>query len=678
MIRRDSSSNNMQVSSAVPASWMLVYLIFKGIAEDKIQKVAKQWTKSHKNEWPPKEVSFFKAFHTLYEELCVKVSRSFQWPDINQKEKEASVRDMQFVASEIVRIFEANQGKILHFGDSHQSDSYEKEVKAIYSNCKKIEKCLVWKEEYELYGQALHFEFFSDSFLCSLYKELKNCFFSNECRNERLSYDEFCAVLNLDDEIVQRKGDGDIEFIDYSHLRFFPVDDYGMLMYALIAFLYTKRNDECTKNPVLLYKNSDNGPIRLNGNIECDYDYVLADKYYWTSEFMKRVIWSDGYKVEEDLWKTAYYNGDLKDVVLGKNEVSEENSSALARIVHRKVFEEICSPGNLDAVVSSDFRDISASDYVYLWKEYGPDTPNSENRIKDLYHLLCRETKYFYQNIDHLSTVFMDKEDAEHLCILSREHIRLKEESDRAIEQLFRDTEGFDMELAYACLMDRCDFWDVALCQQLRVTSGMMRTYILNCISQDEKLKQFLLQKMEELSYMASIKTTDVEECWKISKLDELRKEGFIDSNKVIQGRRKHELLRILVKREYLKPEEGWRKALKEQLEKQNKSSKRPEREKQSKKSHLPTERVDGRWRIKRDVLMDDEKFKLFFSCFTALIDWDLFNKEFYQAGKDTPLTGKELKNDFNSNPQLGTDRKGEDYEVEIVRKLVLNNIDLE
>lgn len=667
MIRRDSSSNNMQVSSAVPASWMLVYLIFKGIAEDKIQKVAKQWTESHKNEWPPKEVSFFKAFHKLYEELCVKVSRSFQWPDISQKEKEASVREMQFVASEIVRIFEANQSKILHFGDSHKFDSYEKEVNAIYSNCKKIEKCLVWKEEYKLYGEALHFDFFSYTFLRSLYENLENCFFSNECRNERLSYDEFCAVLNLDDEIVQRKEDGDIEFIDYSHLRLSPVEDYGMLMYALIAFLSLKRNEECTKNPVLLYKNSDNGPIKvepLDGNIECDY--YLPNKFYWASEFMKRVIWSDGYKVEEDLWRTAYYDSELKDVVLRAKEVSEKDSSALARIVHRKVFEGTCSPGNLDAIVSSDFRDISANDYMYLWKEYGPDTPDSENRIKDLYHLLCRETKYFYKNIDQLSAVFKDNEDAEHICRFSRANLRLKEESDRAIEKIFRNTDEFDMELAYSLLMERCDYRDVALCQQRRVTSDMMRTYILNCISQDEKLKQFLLQKMEELSYMVSIKTTDVEECWKISKLDELRKEGFIDSNNVIQGRRKHELLRILVKREYLKPEEGWRKALEKEREKPLGSSK------------LPIERGDGRHRIIRDVLMDGEKFKLFFSCFTALIDWKLFNDVFYQAGKDTRLTGNELKNDFNSNPQLGTDRKGEDYEVEIVRKLVLNNIDLE
>lgn len=655
MIRRDSSSNTQQTGSVVPASWMLIYLIFKGIAEDKIQKAAKLWVESQENTWPRKEVSFFKAFHSLFEELCVRVSHLFLWPDISQQDKEESIGDMHFVASEIVRIFEANQSKILQFGD-HQPDNYPNEVYAIYSNCRIIEKVLVWKDEYELDKPENNFEFFSDTFLRSLYENLVSCFYFDEGKKESLSYQEFHAVLNLDEEI------------DLSQVKFSPIENNGMLLYALIAFLSLKRNEECSKNPVLLYKNSDKGPIEvdpLDGNAKCDF--YLADKQYWTSEFFKRIAWTGEYQIEEDLWKTAYYDSDQKAVILRTKEVSEKDSSALARIVHRKVFEEICSPENIGAVVSSDFNGLSANDYLYLWKEYGPDVPNSENRIKELYHLLCRETKYFYNNIDQLSIVFKGEEDAEHLCWLSRLHESLKEESDRVIDQMFWNTDDFDMDLAYSCLMERCDFWDIALCRQRRVTTSTMRTYILNCISQDEKLKQFLLQKMEELSFMASIKTTDVKECWQISILEELRKEGLIDSNNVIKSGKKHALLRYLVEKEYLKPKDGWRAALKKEVGKVLGSSR------------LPIERGDGRKRIKQDVFTNDFKFRHdYFSRFTALIQWDSFGGVFYQAGRDTPLSGSDLRDDFNSNPLLGTNKKGEDNEIEIIRKLISNNMDTE
>jgi len=656
MIHRDTNHISEHIDSAVPASWMLVYLVFRGIAENKIQEASRLWIESQEYSWPKKEVSFFKAFHSLYEELCVRVSKEFTCQGIT----EATIRDMQFVASEIVHVFEDNQSIIMQFG-GEQSGDFQEEAYAIYSNCRVIEKILMWKDEYEPDWDERKFEFFSDVFLRSLYESLVTCFASNEQRDKLVSYTDFRAALNLEEIVLFEKDNGTIEDVNLGNVKICPVEKNGMLMYSLLAFLAVKRNANCQKNPVILYKNTENGPIEIepqDGTFECDY--YLPDKGYWIRSFMERMVWSTDYIILDDLWKTAYYNSDRLNEVLSNKEVSDQDCALLNSIVHRGVFGSVCSPENIISIANQDIKDLTANDYLFIRETFAPEGKNVETKMRDFYHLLCRETDYFYRNIDFLASVFKTEDEEEYIKWLSRTHHRLNNDLAKEIRQTFQDSRSvLDTNAIYSLLMERAPFGDLSLYEQRSITSNAMRRYVKNCILQDEKIKQVLLQKMEEMSFLKVIKTPKLEENYRQAILEELRKKGLIDSNCVIKNRKIHELLRFLIEREYLTPQQGWRTTLKEEMEKQ--------------KPSLPVEDPDKKKKkIRQDILNDGEKFKLFFSLFTALIDWESFSNKFYQIGNSVALSGDYLRDSFNSNPQLGVNRKGEDYEVEIVRKLVL------
>ena len=324
--------------------------------------------------------------------------------------------------------------------------------------------------------------------------------------------------------------------------------------------------------------------------------------------------------------------------------------------MHREVFEGICSPDNIDSVVSSVPSEPTAADYLILNEEYAPvelDSEERTRRVRELYHLFCRETDYLYKNIDPLSAVFKSKYEAENIRWDAKKHDEEETESFGALRRILSEegTGGVDMKAVYKHLMDNCDYSDIPLLNQQSVCSETMRQYIMNCILQDESYKQTLFQKLNELSAQEMVPPTDLENVWKLKVLKDLRDHKFIDADNVFLSRRMHAALRELVKKEHVKPDGGWTEGIKRV------------------KDRLASNTKDKQGNICSWLLRDLEAFKTrCFSEFVYEIIWEPFPGTFgkKKEGSIERLTANQLKEVFYSNPQT---KPG--YEVDIIVRLV-------
>lgn len=613
--------------------------------------------------WPPRNDSFFDAFHALYEDLCVKVSLTCPSCLAKGVKKGEAVDDLLHIARRIVDIFESNQGKILNYGNP-PSGRYSEEAFSIYNNCKYVVSILEYEdppEDESIRQELLHF-YFSDEFLKPLYDKVFMLFpesdpsVSGNKVGRLVSYKSFQAVVNLIETVYVNEW----EEKDLSMVVLKPFRGYGMLMYALTVLLSGKRSLDCEDNPVNLYRNTENGPVEVDSD---EFGRVVGDfmepvKEYWTSSFLKRLDWSDGYTVVDNLWKTAYYDRDQLEMVLSRSEVSSDENSLLSHFVHRMVFEGICSPDNIDSVVASVPGNLSADDYLMLNREYASDMLDPEERIKrikDLYHLFCRETDYLYKNIDQLSVVFKTKFEGECIRWDSECHLSQERESNGALRRMLSEegTGGVDMTAVYKRLMDGGAYADIPLLDQRSISFEAMHQYIKNCILQDESYKQALLQKLNELSVQVTVPPTDLGEVQKLNALKHLRdhKDRLIDSDNVFNARKMHATLCELVKGEYVKPVGGWTEGI------------------ERVKERLSANTKDGKGNIGSWLLKDLETFRVkCFSEFVNEIDWTQFGGIFGKKKKDgiERLTANGLKETFYSNP-----RTTRGYEVDIIARII-------
>ncbi len=269
--------------------------------------------------------------------------------------------------------------------------------------------------------------------------------------------------------------------------------------------------------------------------------------------------------------------------------------------------------------------------------------------------MLCSETAYMYQNTDYLSGVFMTENDAEYVRWKAEEHSEQEGKYNRALRQMlsYDEPDLPDMTVVYERLMEGHEYRDIPLIDQPCVTSTMMRQYILNCIIQDERLKLVLLQKMNEMSYLKTIHTIDMEELRKQKILERLESKGYIDSNKVIQGGKKREMLRFLVEEEIAVPKNGWPEGIEEA------------------KTRLDSPLTDEKTgNLDPALLMSDDNFRQVFHAFNYVIHWEFFSDTFKEVdskgGPLKSLVGKDLRNTFNTNPGYGSH-----LEIGILRAIV-------
>ncbi|MBR6858316.1 MAG: hypothetical protein IKM89_02800 [Bacteroidales bacterium] len=665
MIKTRKSEAPRQISPVIPASWILAYMVFKGIARETIQVAEWEWKKEEQDVWPPRKATFFDAFHALYEDLCVKVSlTSPSWLAKEANLGEA-VDDLLHIARKIVDIFESNQDKILNYGN-RTDGRYGDEAFAIYDNCKRVVSILDYEDppEDEEMRKELMFSFFSDRFLRPLYKKVCNLFQESDPSvtgknvGKLVSYRNFQAVVNLLETVYVNEWEEE----DFSAVVLKPVAGYGMVMYALTVLLSGKRNPECENNPIILYRKTENGPVEVDpdefGSVEGDFMEPVRE--YWTSSFLKRLDWSDGYTVIDDLWKTEYCNPDQQKMVLSRKETSSDESATLSRFVHRKVFEGICSTENIESVESSDLCAPSAEDYLMLNREYAQDDLDVEERkkrVKDLYHLFCRETGYLYKNIVQLSGVFKSKFEGECIRWDAQRHFEQEKEAYEGLRRMLSEegNGGVEMTAVYKRLMDGCVYSDIPLLEQRSVCSETMRQYIMKCILQDENYKQALLQKLNELSDPMTTPSSDLRKVQQMTVLKYLRDNNIIDENNVVRDWHYRELLRELVKNKYVKPNEGWREGIK-----------------RVKGSNHLKKRLDDNGNLKSDLLNNYQDFKnQCFALFNKVIDWSPFDNVFkkHEKGEIISCSASKLKSDFVDKPSCEPGK-----EVEILITIIREN----
>ena len=665
MIKTRKSEAPRQISPVIPTSWILAYMVFKGIARDTIQVAECEWKKEEQDVWPPRKATFFDAFHTLYEDLCVKVSLtgpSWLGKEANLGE---AVDDLLHIARKIVAIFESNQDKILNYG-KRTSGEYAKEAFAIYDNCKRVVRILDYEDppEDEEKSKELMFCFFSDSFLRPLYKKVCNLFQESDPSvagknvGKLVSYRNFQAVVNLLETVYVNEWEEE----DLSAVVLKPFAGYGMVMYALTVLLSGKRSLDCRDNPIILYRKSENGPIEVEpdefGRVEGDFWEPVRE--YWTSSFIKRLDWSDGYTVIDDLWKTAYCNLDQQKMVLSQKETSSNESATLSRFVHRKVFEGICSTDNIESVESCNLGALSAEDYLMLNREYAQDDLDVEERkkrVKDLYHLFCRESGYLYKNIDQLSEVFKSQFEGECIRWDAKRHLEQEKEAYEGFRRILIEegNGGVEMTAVYKRLMDGCVYSDIPLLEQRSVCSEMMRQYIMKCILQDENYKQALLQKLNELSDPMTAPSSDLRKVQQMTMLKYLRDHNIIDENNVVLDRCYRKLLRELVKNKYVRPKEGWREGIK-----------------RVKGSNHLKKTLDDNGNLKSDLLNNYQDFKnKCFALFNKVIDWSPFDNVFkkHEKGEIISCSASKLKSDFVDKPSCEPGK-----EVEILITIIREN----
>lgn len=640
-------------SSIVPASWMLAYLVFKGIAEDNLQDAEKNWAHSDAaEEWyfykDDKDSSFVAAFHTLYEELCVRVNITPSSSFIAEAQKESSLRDLLFVADSIVRIFESNESKILGYKPSTPYD-YPSEAFAIYSDCRVItqlyNECL--ERESVTSDEERHFGYFSLDFLSSVHEKIQH-YFVDEDACECVRFEDFCAALCLTKEVQHETEEG-LVFKDYSHIKLTPQENSGMLMYAFLALMSGKRNTDCLDNPVLLNKYSDDGPPVYVVSEDESVDFFLPDSEYWSREFSKRIIWPDSYVIIEDQWKSCYHDQKQVNIIIEADHNNPVGDYVfLSEVLQRKVFSDICSQNNFDIIINCLPKELSIRDLLFLRTLGGEDKNALKHKYEELYSLLCKETDFLYRNKNHIAKAFENEASAkEFIQWHSKKHFLTQTTSDQRILQIYQTSQNDFQQCVnevYSLFMERDDFKDANLWNQPCITNEMVDRYVSACILQDEQFKLTVLQKISELDVLKGVHTTDMSECQMSSAIEGLLKKGIIvrkDAQYIIQPRSKNgkgkqyktrELVNYLVENNFVSPESGWQQGI------------------SNAKNNTLSSMIESDTRnYTRACLKSPDAFENGIRPLNNELNWRLYHKKFEHPLKGS-LSSDDLKTEFLNN----------------------------
>lgn len=453
-----------EVIEFIPSSWMLIDMVLRGIVDGKYDNLHEQIT------YPVDEdglvldsglcdVNFRRAVQSLSIKACQQCSRTLPIKIYELRDPRAVTDALCRVAQDIIDNYRIAQPLIK---DSKEKEAFNK----IKGDCKLVIEILNYKPEDKDEGSlpendpacGIQWEFFTHRHMRSWHRIV-----SGRCIEE-MDYNTFSHVLNCTK--------------DYSDRAITPTPFKGMAMYAFLLLLMTRR-------------------MTIFSEKYPDGEEQKEDRY-WAEQFAGRVNWDeDSYHIIDDEWKEAYISDEdeIEDIV--SQTVSAEEENLIRNLLKREVFTHIYSNNNLDAIVDSLPGDLS---YAQLQSIHA----SSIEELTNIYNILTKETVFLYDNIEGISSRFIDKEEAEAVREYNQQDYELVTRNNEFIKRQFSHIENLNYKTVHRVFYYDSLFENVFYWKQKFIYSELLHKYLEHCIVQNEKLRVLISLYINGISTNAS------------------------------------------------------------------------------------------------------------------------------------------------------------------------------
>lgn len=466
-----------EVIEFIPSSWMLIDMVLRGIVDGKYDNLHEQITypvdedglvldsrecgfgyddSIINNPGLYDEVSEEDAIHTrglcdvdfreavcsLSRKACQQCSRTLPTKIYELRDPRAITDALCRVAQDIIDNYRIAQPLIK---DSEEKGAFNK----ILDDCELVIEILNYKPEDKDEGSlpendpacGIQWEFFTNRHMRSWHRIV-----SGRCIEE-MDYNTFSHVLNCTK--------------DYSDRAITPAPFKGMAMYAFLLLLMTRR-------------------MTIFSEHYSDGEEQKEDRY-WAEQFAGRVNWDeDSYYIIDDEWKEAYISDEKEDIV--SQTVSAEEENLIRNLLKREVFTHIYSNNNLDAIVDSLPGDLS---YAQLQSIHA----SSKEELTNIYNILTKETVFLYDNIEGISSRFIEKMKAEAVREDNQHDYELVMRNNEFIKRQFSHIENLNYKTVHRVFYYDSLFENVFYWKQKLIYSELLHKYLEHCIVQNEKLR---------------------------------------------------------------------------------------------------------------------------------------------------------------------------------------------
>lgn len=453
-----------EVIEFIPSSWMLIDMVLRGIVDGKYDNLHEQIT------YPVDEdglvldsglcdVNFRRAVQSLSIKACQQCSRTLPIKIYELRDPRAVTDALCRVAQDIIDNYRIAQPLIK---DSKEKEAFNK----ILDDCELVIEILNYKPE-DNNERSLpendpacekQWEFFTHRHMRSWHRIV-----SGRCIEE-MDYNTFSHVLNCTK--------------DYSDRAITPAPFKGMAMYAFLLLLMTRR-------------------MTIFSEKYPDGEEQKEDRY-WAEQFAGRVNWDeDSYYIIDDEWKEAYISDEdeIEDIV--SQTVSAEEENLIRNLLKREVFTHIYSNNNLDAIVDSLPGDLS---YAQLQSIHA----SSIEELTNIYNILTKETVFLYDNIEGISSRFIEKEEAEAVREYNQQDYELVTRNNEFIKRQFSHIENLNYKTVHRVFYYDSLFENVFYWKQKFIYSELLHKYLEHCIVQNEKLRVLISLYINGISTNAS------------------------------------------------------------------------------------------------------------------------------------------------------------------------------
>ena len=388
------------------------------------------------------DVDFHFAVQSLSIKACQRCSRTLPTKIYELRDPRAVTDALCRVAQDIIDNYRIAQPLIK---DSEEKDAFNK----IKDDCELVIEILNYKPEDKDEGSlpendpacGIQWEFFTHRHMRSWHRIV-----SGRCIEE-MDYNTFSHVLNCTK--------------DYSDRAITPTPFKGMAMYAFLLLLMTRR-------------------MTIFSETYPDGEEQKEDRY-WAEQFAGRVNWDeDSYYIIDDEWKEAYNSSKKGDIV--SQEVSAEEENLIRNLLKREVFTHIFSNNNLDAIVDSLPGDLS---YAQLHSIHA----SSIEELTNIYNILTKETVFLYDNIESISSRFIEKEEAEAVREYNQQDYESVMRNNEFIKRQFSHIENLNYKTVHRAFYYDSLFENVFYWKQKLIYSELLHKYLEHCIAQNEKLR---------------------------------------------------------------------------------------------------------------------------------------------------------------------------------------------
>ena len=388
------------------------------------------------------DVDFSEAVCSLSRKACQQCSRTLPTKIYELRDPRAVTDALCRVAQDIIDNYRIAQPLIK---DSEEKEAFNK----ILDDCELVIEILSYKPEDKDEGSlpendpacGIQWEFFTHRHMRSWHRIV-----SGRCIEE-MDYNTFSHVLNCTK--------------DYSDRAITPTPFKGMAMYAFLLLLMTRR-------------------MTIFSKYYPDGEEQKEDRY-WAEQFAGRVNWDeDSYYIIDDEWKEAYISDEIEDIV--PQTVSAEEENLIRNLLKREVFTHIYSNNNLDAIVDSLPGDLS---YAQLHSIHA----SSIEELTNIYNILTKETVFLYDNIEGISSRFIEKEEAEAVREYNQQDYELVRRNNEFIKRQFSHIENLNYKTVHRAFYYDSLFENVFYWKQKLIYSELLHKYLEHCIVQNEKLR---------------------------------------------------------------------------------------------------------------------------------------------------------------------------------------------